>query len=356
MLKPLNICYLLETAELHGGVRIVFDQARALAARGHRVVVRAMHGDHRWYPYPMGVSYVTELGQPFEGLEPEVVVATFWTTVPPALALGAPLTIHFCQGCEWEMPEYEDRKKAIEQVYARSIPKITIGPWLNKRLEDRFGTGIFPLESVGQIVDTDLYRPRPSKNQAADRDRRQHRPRSVLVVGVFEAWVKGIATALKAVELVRAEGFDVQVVRVSTLPLSTLEQEQFQPEVYHHCLTPVQMVEVYQQADIILAPSRSTEGFGLPFVEALASGLPAVATAIPSHLSLDPRHDYACFVPEGDSIAMAAGLRQLLTDDSCCLALSQRAVEVVQNQFQADAVASRLESCFQHWLNGQRNE
>lgn len=356
MLKPLTICYLLETADLHGGVRIVFDQVRALTARGHRVVVRAMYGDHHWYPYPLEVRYVTDLARPFDGFEPDVVIATFWTTVFPALALGAPLTIHFCQGCEWEMPEYEDRKKEIEQAYARSIPKITIGSWLNERLEARFGTGAFPVESVGQIVDTDLYRPGPGRNRVAGSGQRQRCPRHVLVVGIFEAWVKGIATALEAVDIVRDEGFDVRVTRVSTLPLLSAEQDLFQPDVYHHCLTPVQMVEVYQQADIILAPSRSAEGFGLPFVEALASGLPAVATAIPSHLSLDRRHDYACFVPEGDSVAMAAGLRQLLEDDSRCLALSRRAVEVVKNRFQADAVAYRLESSFQRLLNEWGND
>ena len=350
MMQPLNICYLLETAELHGGVRIVFDQARALAVRGHQVVVRAVDGDHRWYPYPVEVSYVADLREPFVGFKPDVVVATFWTTLPPALALEAPLTVHFCQGCEWEMPEYEDRKKAIEQVYARPIPKITVGSWLNERLEEHFGSGAFPLESVGQIVDTDLYLPRPLVSRINETGKLRT-PCSILVVGIFEAWVKGIATALEAVEMLRASGFDLKVIRVSTLPLSTEERERFQPEVYHHCLTPVQMVEVYQQADIILAPSRSAEGFGLPFAEALASGLPAVATAIPSHLSFDREADYACFVPEGDSMAMAAGLRQLLEDENRCLALSRRAVEVVQTRFQPDAVACRLEACFQRWLN-----
>ena len=353
--KSLSICYLLETAALHGGVRIVFDQARALAARGHRVVVRAVNGDHRWYPYPVEVCYVADLGQPFADFRPDVVAATFWTTVSPALALEAPLTVHLCQGCEWEMPEYGDRKVAIEQAYARPIPKITIGPWLNECLERHFGPNFFPLESVGQIVDTVLYRPRPPVSCASGNDRRQS-PCSILVVGMFEAWVKGIAIALEAVEMLRAEGFDLRMIRVSTLPLSDVERERFHPDIYHHCLTPVQMAEVYRQADIFVTPSRSAEGFGLPFVEALATGLPAVATAISSHLSFDRKHDYACFVSEGDPVALAAGLRQLLDDGNRCLALSRRAVEVVRNRFQADAVAARLESCFQCWLNGRGNE
>jgi glycosyltransferase involved in cell wall biosynthesis len=354
MTKPLKICYLLETTELHGGVRIVFDQARALAARGHQVLVRACQGDHGWYPYPVDVQYVSDLRQPGDGFNPEVVVGTFWTTVPSAMDLGARLVVHFCQGCEWEMPEYEALKADIESVYARPIPKITIGPWLNTRIWERFGRDNFPLESVGQVVDTNLYHP-PLIEKIKSR-LFPGVPRRILVVGIHEAWVKGISIALEAVEMLRSDGFDLHLTRVSTLPLSTLEQERFHPDIYHHCLTPVQMAEVYQQADIFLAPSRSAEGFGLPFVEALATGLPAVATSIPSHLSMDNRTDYACFVPEGDSMAMADGLRQLLEDENRCLALSRRAVEVVQNQFQPDAVACRLEACFQRWLNGQENE
>lgn len=351
-MKPLNICYLLETTDLHGGVRVVFDQVRALMARGHRVMVRALVGDHRWYPYPVEVAYVSEFRQPFDGCKPDVVVGTFWTTVLPALVLGAPLTVHLCQGCEWKMPEYGDRKAAIEQVYAQPIPKVTIGPWLNLLIEEKFGRQTFPVESVGQIVDTDLYQPPLiSKRQFSDRQRRFSR--QILVVGMYEAWVKGIATALEAVEIVRAEGFALQVIRVSTMPLSAVEKERFHPDVYHQCVTPVQMASLYQQADVILAPSRSAEGFGLPFVEALASGLPAVATAIPSHLSLDQRADYACFVPDGNSMAMAAGLRLLLEDENLCRFMSRRAVEVVQHRFQAAAVAARLEFSFQQWLSGQ---
>lgn len=349
MTRPLKICYLLETTELHGGVRIVFDQARALAARGHRVLVRALGGDHRWYPYPVEVAYVPDFSRPFDGFEPDVVIATFWTTVSPALALGVPLTIHLCQGCEWEMPEYGEWKAAIEKVYSQPIPKVTIGLWLKEILEKRFGRGVFPLASVGQIVDTSLYR--PPDNHPAATSSAQLPPWRILVVGIYEAWVKGIPTALESVEIVRAGGSDLRVIRVSTFPLSTPEQDRFHPDTYHHCVTPVEMASLYQQADIILAPSRSAEGFGLPFVEALATGLPAVATAIPSHLSLDDRADYACFVPEGDPAAMAAGLRRLLEDENYRLSLSRRAVEVVRNRFRSGAVAARLESCFRQWLS-----
>ena len=56
--EKIKICYLLESADLGGGVRVVFDQARTLSAIGHEVVIRACFGDHSWYPYPVNIRYV----------------------------------------------------------------------------------------------------------------------------------------------------------------------------------------------------------------------------------------------------------------------------------------------------------
>lgn len=61
LMKPLKICYLLESTNLSGGVRVVFDQTRVLRERGHEVKVRALFGDHMWYPYSVDVDYVSDL-------------------------------------------------------------------------------------------------------------------------------------------------------------------------------------------------------------------------------------------------------------------------------------------------------
>jgi phosphatidylinositol alpha-mannosyltransferase len=113
------------------------------------------------------------------------------------------------------------------------------------------------------------------------------------------------------------------------------------------------MARLYHQADLLLAPSHSPEGFGLPFAEALASGLPAVATAIPSYLSLSEVRDYAWFVPEGDAEAMAKGVKKLLLDVPYRRRLNKRGPSVVRARFNKTVVAQRLESSFERWLIGQ---
>lgn len=347
----MNICYLLESTELGGGVRVVLDQARALRRRGHQVRVLALRGHHRWYPYKIDVQYVADfragpLPDPLD-----VVVATFWTTVEPALQVPARLAVHLCQGCEWSFPEYAPLKDHIEHAYALPIPKLTIGPWLNQQIQERFGPDRFPVACVGQIVDTQLHRP-PTTGWDHLRRRRRRGPPRVLVVGLYESWFKGIAIALDAVAQARASGLRLRVVRVSTLPLSDRERAHTRIDDYRHRISPRAMAKLYRQADVLLAPSRPPEGFGLPFAEALASGLPAVATRISSYLSFDPTPDYAYFVPEGDSSALAEGLQRVLEDDALRRRLARRGMQVVRRQFSPAAVAERIETSLIRWLNG----
>jgi glycosyltransferase involved in cell wall biosynthesis len=348
MSRSLNICYLLASTELSGGVRVVLDQARALAARGHTVTVLAHCGDHSWYPYPVTVSYVENFASAAAALQPQVVIATFWTTVAPALACRAALTVHLCQGCEWECPEYDDIADQIDAAYLHPIPKLTIGPWLDEKLNHRFGSGTFAIACVGQCVDTHLYHPSSDLLRWLGRWRRQA-PR-LLVPGMFESWVKGIKVALAAVEILRDEGRTLHLTRVSSQPQNVGETSYTTIDAYYQAVTPVRMAQLYREADIVLTPSYDGEGFGLPFAEALASGTAVVATTIPSYLSLDAHRDYACFVPEGDTAALASAVRGLLDNPAQRIRMGQRGAKLLHGRYGAEAVAMHLEQVFSEWL------
>lgn len=342
----MNICYLLESTELSGGVRVVFDQARALKKLGHNACVRASRGNHKWYPHQIEVDYVPDLssdfshGKPF----PDVVIATFWTTVQPALKLAAGQKFHLCQGYEGDLPEYSQLLPEIEAAYKIPLPKITIGPWLSNRLKEVFGAGCFEIYTSGQIVDLDIFKPLPSGiRHILGGGSKEIR---ILIVGLYESTVKDIPTALKAVGMLRERGFKICLTRVSPCLPREREYDITCINEYHTNISPVKLAMIYQECDLFLAPSISGEGFGLPFAEALACGMPSVATAIPSHISFDSNPDYACFVPEKDPEAMADAAIHIIQDACLQGRLSKRGVEVVHNNFRAEAVAKKLESVF----------
>lgn len=341
----MNICYLLESTDLGGGVRVILDQARALIQRGHQVEIRALKGSHRWYPHFVEIRYVSRLDMPFETENhPDALICTYWTTIAPGKRLDNPVTLHFCQGYEGDIPELAPAHSDIECAYRQKIPKITVGDWLVERLHAVFGSDCFPAFNVGQIVDTSLFpHPRRSIKKWLPLAVRRRIPINVMVVGDYLISCKGIADALSAVAILRQEYPRIRLIRASLWPVTEAEQRITRVDESHVCLPPCQMVSLFMKADLLLAPSLPPEGFGLPAAEAMVCGIPVVLTKIPSYLGFDKIHDYGCFVDIHSPEAIAACAVQILNNRKLYTRLQQRGIEVVHNNFNSDQVAQNIE-------------
>lgn len=71
--------------------------------------------------------------------------------------------------------------------------------------------------------------------------------------------------------------------------------------------------QLYSQADLFVLPSLF-EGFGFPVLEALACGCPTITTDVSSLPEV--AGEAALLVPPGDTTALAAAMRRVLTDDA----------------------------------------
>jgi len=150
-------------------------------------------------------------------------------------------------------------------------------------------------------VDPRLFELRPSQGPRAP---------YLLAVGTFEPR-KNLPSLLEAFRLLRREGRDLQLVVVGRqawmqlLPLGDLA-----PHVRLTGAVPDEELHaLYAAASCFVMPSLH-EGFGLPLAEAMASGVPAVASDIPALREVggetvryaDPRD------PEGFAAAIRAAL------------------------------------------------
>ena len=102
------------------------------------------------------------------------------------------------------------------------------------------------------------------------------------------------------------------------------------------------MPGVYRSCDVMLAPSWTQEGFGLPALEAMACGVPVAMSDIPSFRSFADGEDWALFFAERDIPGMRQALRRLLRDTVLRAPLRRRALEVAQ-AYTFARVAERIE-------------
>ena len=100
----MRIVFLLESAELWGGVKTVLEDADGLASRGHHVVVLCKGAPPTWTT--VGCEFRTVPSFDAASIPGcDVVVGTYWTTVPFAAASGRGVPVHYCQGYEGDNPE-----------------------------------------------------------------------------------------------------------------------------------------------------------------------------------------------------------------------------------------------------------
>jgi glycosyltransferase involved in cell wall biosynthesis len=84
---------------------------------------------------------------------------------------------------------------------------------------------------------------------------------------------------------------------------------------------------LYRDADVFVLPSRSGEGFGLVALEAMASGLPVIATSSGGIVDIVTDGVNGRLVPPNDVTALAAALTQLVDDAPFRATLAQGAVD-----------------------------
>ena len=330
----MKIVYVVESLEVSGGVKVIIEHAEGLASRGHEVSIVTRDSRHPWIPIRVPVTEVLRFDT--STIPPaDVHVATWFPTVAPTVRAGrAPKVFHFCQGYEAPHPHTLHRLDEIDEAYRQPIPKLLVSAHLEEILAPRY-PGTYHV--IQQAIPAADFAP-PDPERTAPRA-----PAVVGVVGPFEAPLKGVAVALRAVARLREAGRDLRLHRASALPQGEAERVHLSADVYSHALPSSAMPGWYHGLDVLLHPSFDAEGFPLPPLEAMASGVPAVLTDIPSYAPI-PR-DAVTFVTPGDDAAMAREAARLLDDPVLWAMRRARGIEVART-FTIDAVLDRLEEIF----------
>jgi len=328
----MRICYVQEENSLWGGVKVVFEQAEALQERGHEILILSKDRPPNWYDVRVPLRQV-ESFSPASIPESDFVIGTFWTTIRPVVEAEKGYPVHLCQGYEGGLSWYAAQLHEIEAVYRLATLTLTVHEPLTRLLWQRFHKRA---HTIGQGVNHSVFFPGVV--------RRGGPPWRVLLVGPYEANVKGIQEGLLALERLKKE-LPLQVVRVSQFPCSVEEERLGVTDEYHHHLRPPEMSALYRSCNVLLAPAWAQEGFGLSVLEALASGVPVIASDIPTFRGFAPSTDWALFFAERDVVGMQNALQQLFHDESLQIRLRTRGLDVAWG-YSFARVAERIERIF----------
>jgi glycosyltransferase involved in cell wall biosynthesis len=219
----------------------------------------------------------------------------------------------------------------------KRLPRIvTVSESSKADIARHMGVELERMTVVPVGVDHDVFRPRPKRARTNGR---------IMVTSSSDVPMKGLVPLLEAVAKLRTER-DVELVVVGKpnedgRVARTIDKLGLGPVV--RCVTGIsddELASLYSQATVAVVPSLY-EGFSLPAVEAMACGVPLVATtggALPEVVGADGTT--GLLVEPDDAEALAGGIRRILDDEALAIRLSEGGRRRVLGRFTWRATAS----------------
>jgi phosphatidylinositol alpha-mannosyltransferase len=192
--------------------------------------------------------------------------------------------------------------------------------WINARLDVRvavsesaraFATAYHPAEFA--VIPNGVRLPAANATRGV---RPPGRPTRVLFVGRADEPRKGFAVLREAMDRLHAESPGAFVL------------DAVGPATERGEVGPAELSSAYAAADVCAVPSTGGESFGLVALEALAHGVPVIASRIRGYEDWLSNSGAGELVPPGDAVALAAALRRAVRDDVDYLATAARARDV----------------------------
>lgn len=319
---------------ISGGVKVVSQHVKLLNEMGYETLLmtRTMPRDSNLaelnlYEKPMMVETEDDLP------ECDIYVGSLYSDVKGLFERGRGKVVHLCQGYEpidftsriegeatpgrylrkgvfsiWryiDILKFKRRIKEIESIYALPTVKAAVSKHLAELIQERYRQKCFLIQNG---IDPNIFYP-GERRTWGEKGRIR-----ILSVGPIDVGFKGIPDTLRSIKILKDKGIRLEFIRVSPHPPSEREEMGKVVDQYYINLKEKEMAELYRNVDIFISSSLEGEGFGLPAMEALASGVPSILTEISSYKNFDAGRDFAHFVPTHRPDRIAEGILRLIED------------------------------------------
>ena len=233
-----------------------------------------------------------------------------------------------------------------DRLFAGSVQHwVSASRYNARQVEARYGRGV---EVIHNGVDTGTFRPQARDDAVRARHGAAAGDVLLVSVGRLVGW-KGIRIVIEALAklpgnfryLVVGDGPERAALYALASQLGLTGRVHFAGAVAHHALP-----ELLSSCDLFLQPSVGEEAFGISVVEAMASGLPVLASANGGLPEIVVEGETGRLLPPGDARAWAEGIASACSDASALARLGCAARERADTAFTWAANAAKLEQVF----------
>lgn len=184
-------------------------------------------------------------------------------------------------------------------------------------------------------------------------------PRVVLVARML--WEKGVGDFVEAARQLRARGLQARFLVVgapdrenpSAIPVAQL-QAWHREGVIEWLEQRTDIPEILRESGIFCLPSSYREGLPKAILEALASGLPVVTTAVPGCREAVDHGDNGLLVSSRDPSALAEALARLIGDADLRRRMGRQSRRRAEREFASTQVCEATLDLYQRMLKGAR--
>jgi glycosyltransferase involved in cell wall biosynthesis len=237
----------------------------------------------------------------------------------------------------------------MQELVSRHLDRIiTVSEASAGMVELAFGVPRQQMRVIHNGIDAEIFRPLPITKDA----------NNIIYVGNSEDRSKGVAHLLRAFHLLR----DTTAYRLTFVDRPRQELKLAPRLVQRYGLstrvcftgrvTTAQLVRHYNRAEMMACPSLY-EGFGLPAGEAMACGLPVVATTGGALPEVVEDGVTGILVPPGDAPALAQAIGTLMGDAELRRRMGQAGRERVLEKFNWRKAALETEAVYHEVLDAR---
>jgi glycosyltransferase involved in cell wall biosynthesis len=229
----------------------------------------------------------------------------------------------------------------MQKRVLKKLPRlVTVSQTSRHDIIDQFGVRPERIDVVPVGVDQEIFKPRPEAEKV---------PGRILAVISSDVPLKGLAYLLEAVAKLRTEVPNAHLIVIGRMrpedpSRKTAVRFGLGPDAvtFTGNISYEEMIRLYGTAEVACVPSLY-EGFSLPAIQAMSSGLPLVCTNAGAVPEVAGTHEHTALIVEpGDPGALAGALKRVLEDlDGLGAHLSANARERVLDRFTWAAMAKQ---------------